>query len=325
MTTQLARTTAGASSDMKERSGYSSGHMIAITPTGSWIFIVAPYSVVSCTCMYEHAAINAHILLLAALSLLLQYNHFTALCPGLPRWASTRKKHSSTHIYPYQQLSFISFLHLLRSIASSLLNLCAWQSFCTTFSQVLFGLPLGLAPSTSYSIHTFTKSLSSFRNTCPYYRNLFWCSTEIMSSDPSLFLNSLLGTLTFMALSQLEHYILPVRCYVGMVLAVTSSLSVCLSQVGVLSKRLKRSSSFLASGFLWRILCCVGRQFGYLQKYEDFSQTLDLSGNFKCVIFWMHSHLGDQAITGTSLCMSLLIRIHKYNTRLKALCPGLPR
>jgi len=40
--------------------------------------------------------------------------------------------------------------------------------------------------STSYCIHFFTQSLSSFRNTCPYHCNLFCCSTEIMSSNPSL-------------------------------------------------------------------------------------------------------------------------------------------
>jgi len=62
--------------------------------------------------------------------------------------------------------------------------------------QVFFGLPLGLAPFTSYSIHFFTQSLSSFRHTCAYHRNLFHCSTEIMSSKPSLPLNSLLGTLS---------------------------------------------------------------------------------------------------------------------------------
>jgi len=49
----------------------------------------------------------------------------------------------------------------------------AWQSFSTISLQVFFGLPLGLAPSTSYSIHFFTQSLSSFSNTCPYHRNLF--------------------------------------------------------------------------------------------------------------------------------------------------------
>jgi len=38
--------------------------------------------------------------------------------------------------------------------------------------QVLFGLSLDLATSTSYSIHFFTQSLSSFHNTRPYHRNL---------------------------------------------------------------------------------------------------------------------------------------------------------
>jgi len=56
----------------------------------------------------------------------------------------------------YHQSSFISFCHLLWSIASSLFNLCAWQSFCTISLQILFGLPLGLTPFTSYSIHFFT-------------------------------------------------------------------------------------------------------------------------------------------------------------------------
>jgi len=69
------------------------------------------------------------------------------------------------------------------------------QSFCTTSLQIFFSLPLGLAPSTSYSIHFFTQSLSSFRSTFPYHHKLFCCSTEIMSSNPSLSLNPLLGTL----------------------------------------------------------------------------------------------------------------------------------
>ena len=47
----------------------------------------------------------------------------------------------------------------------------------TTSLQVLFGLPLGLGPSTSYSIHFFTQS-SSFRNTCPYQRSLLCCNTN---------------------------------------------------------------------------------------------------------------------------------------------------
>jgi len=40
--------------------------------------------------------------------------------------------------------------------------------FCTTDLQIFFGIPLGLEPSTSHSIHFFTQSLSSFCNTCLY-------------------------------------------------------------------------------------------------------------------------------------------------------------
>jgi len=83
-----------------------------------------------------------------------------------------QKKHSPTH-QPDHHPIFISFFQLLRSTASSLIKLRAWQSICTTSLHVLFGLPLSLEPSTSYSIHFFTQSVSSFRNRCPYLRNLF--------------------------------------------------------------------------------------------------------------------------------------------------------
>ena len=59
-----------------------------------------------------------------------------------------QKKHSPTH-HPDHHPIFISFFHLPQSIASSLFKLRAWQSFCTTSFHVLFGLPLGLEPSTS--------------------------------------------------------------------------------------------------------------------------------------------------------------------------------
>jgi len=65
-----------------------------------------------------------------------------------------------------------------------------------TCPTVFYGLLLGLLPSTSYSIHFFTQSLSSFCSTCPYHRNLFCCSTEITSSNPSLSLNPLLRTIS---------------------------------------------------------------------------------------------------------------------------------
>ena len=96
----------------------------------------------------------------------------------------------------------ICFLHLLRSMASSLFKIHAWQSFHTISVQPFFGLPLCLAPSTSYSIHFFAQSLSSFCSTCPYHCNLFCCSTKIISSNPSLSLSSLLGTLSS------SHYVI---------------------------------------------------------------------------------------------------------------------
>ena len=74
--------------------------------------------------------------------------------------------------------------------------------------QVFFGLSLGLAPSTSYSIHFFIQSLSSFRSTCPYHCNLFRWSTKIMSSKPSLSLNPLLGTLSCSLMPQI-HLMIP--------------------------------------------------------------------------------------------------------------------
>jgi len=107
------------------------------------------------------------------------------LCAGVPL-------RNCSFIHPDHQPFFISFIRLLQYT-------CCLTVFCTTSLQVVFGLLLGLEPSTSYSIHFFTQSLSSFCNTCPYHRNLFCCSTEIMSSIPSLCLNSLLGTLSFIS------------------------------------------------------------------------------------------------------------------------------
>jgi len=78
---------------------------------------------------------------------------------GTTQVSRYQKKHSPIH-HPDHNPIFISFFHLLRSIASSLFKLRVWQSFCTTSLRVLFGLPFGLEPSTSYSIglHFFTYS-----------------------------------------------------------------------------------------------------------------------------------------------------------------------
>ena len=107
---------------------------------------------------------------------------FNGLWSGTTRVGRYQKELSPTHTYPNQRASFIIFLHLQRSMASSLFGLRAWQSSRTTSFQVFFGLPLGLEPSTSCSIHFFTQSSSSFRNTWPYQRSLFCCNTNAMSN-----------------------------------------------------------------------------------------------------------------------------------------------
>jgi len=122
------------------------------------------------------------------------HNRFTALwiLSGTTRLSRYQKKHLSTHTYRGHQSYLICFIHLIRSTAFSLFNLCTW-SFSTISLQVLFRLPLGLAHSTSYSTHFFTQSLSSFRNKCRYHRNMFCFSANItnMSSNPSLSLSTL--------------------------------------------------------------------------------------------------------------------------------------
>ena len=118
-----------------------------------------------------------------------QQQPFYGPLSGTTRVSWYQKKHSPTH-HPDHHPIFISFFHLPRSIVSSLFKLRAWQSFCTTSFHVLFGLPLDLEPCTSYSVHFFTQSVSYFRSTCPYRRNLFCCSINIISSIPIVFLST---------------------------------------------------------------------------------------------------------------------------------------
>ena len=106
---------------------------------------------------------------------------FNGLWSGTTRVGRYQKKHSPAHTYPDHPTSFINSLHLLRSLFS----VRARQSSLTTSLQVLFGLPPGLGPSTSYSMHFFAQSSSSFRSTCPYQRSLFCCSTNATVSRAS--------------------------------------------------------------------------------------------------------------------------------------------
>jgi len=108
---------------------------------------------------------------------------------------------SQKKTFTHSHLSWSSIVPYLLHPSTAIHGILPVQSmhltvFSTISLQVFFGLPLGLAPSTSYAIHFFTQLLSSFRNTCPYHCNLFRCSTKIMSCNPSLSLNPLLRILS---------------------------------------------------------------------------------------------------------------------------------
>ena len=73
-------------------------------------------------------------------------------------WVSQyQKQHSPTRTYPDHQPFFISFLHL-RSIASSLFSLCAWQSLHNLSPSPFWTGTL------HFILHFLTLSLSSFHN-----------------------------------------------------------------------------------------------------------------------------------------------------------------
>jgi len=87
-------------------------------------------------------------------------------------------------------------------------SILLFQFTCLT---VLFhNLSLGPLWSSSWAgtvyfiLHTFLHP----HNTCTYYRSLFCCSTEVMSSIPNLCLSSLLGNLTFTLTSHIHLTIL---------------------------------------------------------------------------------------------------------------------
>ena len=69
-----------------------------------------------------------------------QQQPFYGPLSGTARVSRYQKKHSPTH-HPDHHLIFISFFHLARSIASSLLKLSAWQSFCTSLVYLLVWSP----------------------------------------------------------------------------------------------------------------------------------------------------------------------------------------
>ena len=116
-------------------------------------------------------------------------NHLTAVCPGQPdpgRPVPSWSTYLLYHLSPFATVHGILIIQLtcLTVLSNNLFPGPLWSS-------------LGLEPSTSYSMHFFTQSSSSFRSTCPYQRSLFCCNINAMSSTPSLSLSSLLRSLSF--------------------------------------------------------------------------------------------------------------------------------
>jgi len=120
------------------------------------------------------------------------HNHVTAvwILSRTIRVSRYQTKLSPTHSYHGRQSSLICFLHLSRSMASYPFNLYAWQSFHNLFPSFFWSTSWPGTIHFIYSVHFFAQSLSSFCSTCPYHRNLFCCSMEIMSSNPGLSLST---------------------------------------------------------------------------------------------------------------------------------------
>ena len=133
------------------------------------------------------------------------YNHththtqpFNRLTAQVNRVGRYQKKHSPTHTHPDHWTSFINFLHLWRSIASSVFSLRAWQSSLTTFHQVFFGLRLGLGPCTG-PWATITKSdviSLVVRRVCELVTCVYVVVCVIISSPPLKRLDLLLRSRT---------------------------------------------------------------------------------------------------------------------------------
>jgi len=93
----------------------------------------------------------------------------------------------------------------LRPIASSLLNLCAWQSFCISQSFLVYLLVWNTPLHTPY-ISSPSHCLL-FHSTCQNHRNLFCCSsTDIMSFIPNFSLNSFYWKLHFSVIQNMPHF-----------------------------------------------------------------------------------------------------------------------
>ena len=137
--------------------------------------------------MHKSILVSIQYLVQYSINLLhYNYNHFTAQDFVWDNQGEPVPKVTFIHSH----LSWSSIIPYLLQTSTTIYGILPVQFTCLTLFlhnlQVFFGPPLGLAPSTSYSMHFFTQSSSSFCSTCSYHHNLFCCNTEIMSSNPSL-------------------------------------------------------------------------------------------------------------------------------------------
>ena len=120
---------------------------------------------------------------------------FNSPLSGTTRVGRFKKKHSPTRTHPVHQTS-ITFLHLLRSTASSLFNLRAWQSFSTTSLQVLFGLSLLHTPCISSPDHHLLFTTHAHTNAAcsaviPMLCHLFLVSlSQLLTWESVFYLNA---------------------------------------------------------------------------------------------------------------------------------------
>jgi len=121
--------------------------------SNAWIFVIGNYITIVVITHEESYGHTTH-------------NRFMALwiLSGTTQVSRYQKKHSPTHAYRGHQSSRIS----LPSI--TIHGIFPVQFICLNV----------------FSLHTPYISSPTFHNTCPYHCTLYCCSTEIMSSNPSL-------------------------------------------------------------------------------------------------------------------------------------------
>uniref|UniRef100_A0A8D9EQW9 Uncharacterized protein n=1 Tax=Cacopsylla melanoneura TaxID=428564 RepID=A0A8D9EQW9_9HEMI len=72
-------------------------------------------------------------------------------------------------------------LHLIRSVASSIVRLIVYMSFSTSSHHLFFGLPLCLLPSGLFFHMLLTFDVSSFLITCPIHLSLPLFTSDTIS------------------------------------------------------------------------------------------------------------------------------------------------